>query len=97
MVGRQRVLQGQGLQGGSYNAGWGYTRCNGSESAVDPASVCRWKYPDYANATAEPPGQPVDAVGPMPAVLMPPGRVSGANPGITPRPGTWAFAENGAS
>ncbi|MFB9467935.1 protein kinase [Nonomuraea salmonea] len=43
---------------GSYNAGWGYTRCNGSESAVDPASVCRWKYPDYANATAEPPANP---------------------------------------
>ncbi|MET8868821.1 protein kinase [Nonomuraea sp. NPDC004580] len=42
----------------SYSAGWGYTRCNGSDSAVDPASVCRWKYPDYPNATAETPANP---------------------------------------
>ena len=43
---------------GSYTAGWTYTGCNGSDSTIDLAAVCRWKYPDYSNVSAKMPANP---------------------------------------
>ncbi|MEV5325128.1 protein kinase [Nonomuraea sp. NPDC052634] len=43
---------------GSYTAGWTYTGCNGSDSTIDLAAVCRWKYPGYSNVSAKMPANP---------------------------------------
>ncbi|WP_180903689.1 serine/threonine protein kinase [Nonomuraea indica] len=43
--------QGHFMAGGTWNA----MRCQGSDVAVTPTTLCRWKYPGYANAVGEQP------------------------------------------